>query len=539
MGLQEMPKVTDLGGGRKFWSADFGSFRAKVYVQKQQELADIVNFGYLAPYVLIFEEREMTPEEAVAFSDKEGYSAIAEGASGSVVFIYPASEKGWEDAPETLFADVIANSRIHQYFRDGIVTSKDRFTGKWGENYIRGAIFRTAVYGFGASADHIARHLLKTVNGQFLWGPGEITPACVILERLSVIPAPERRDIPVVSASNSAEVNDALQSACDHLLIKDVPEPEKDFRDFVWKYKRWVGILQENPDLEAMGLVQEPGALTVQTSPDNAGDDAGTEKHRIGYVAYYNRELADAKALPTLLAFHGGGDSAFYIAYESGWYRIAHKYGFLLISVENHLNSTATEMMELIDRLKEKYPIDETRLYASGFSMGGCKSWDLYQEYPERFAALAPMDATFEVGLNVYGQPAPKEINRTVPVPLFYAGGEETPLPELPFQAEKCWDRIRYVFEVNRLKTPYTAKFEERESWEERIWGIRGDEVEKTYDETRDSTLTVRYFRDETGTVTTALASISGQGHECRPHTCEAAWNFMKRFTRPAKSVRS
>lgn len=59
----------------------------------------------------------------------------------------------------------------------------------------------------------------------------------------------------------------------------------------------------------------------------------------------------------------GGGDSAFYIAHESEWYRIANKYGFLLISIENHLNSTATEMIKLIDKLKEKYPIDEKRLY--------------------------------------------------------------------------------------------------------------------------------------------------------------------------------
>ena len=188
--------------------------------------------------------------------------------------------------------------------------------------------------------------------------------------------------------------------------------------------------------------------------------------------------------------------------------------------------------MELLKILKEKYPIDAHRIYASGFSMGGCKSWDLFQEYPETFAALAPMDATFEVGLNVYGQPAPVEINRTHPVPVFYAGGEDSPLPELPFQAEKCCDRIRYVFAVNRLKKPYTARFEEKDSWSGSIWGIEGDSVEKLRDEPRNSTLTIHYFEDENGVCTTALASISNQGHDCRPHTCEAAWQFMSRFTR-------
>ncbi|MBP5661361.1 MAG: hypothetical protein J6X08_08550, partial [Lachnospiraceae bacterium] len=196
------------------------------------------------------------------------------------------------------------------------------------------------------------------------------------------------------------------------------------------------------------------------------------------------------------------------------------------------MNSTATEMVELIAELKTKYNIDEHRIYASGFSMGGCKSWDCFQEYPEVFAGLAPMDATFEVGLNVFGKPAPVEINRDTPVPVFYAGGEVTPLPELPFQAEKCYDRMKYVFEVNRLKTPYDVKFEDRENWTNKIFGIDGDRVERFYDETRDSFLTVNYFEDETGRETTAFAVISGQGHECREHTCEHAWQFLSQFTR-------
>jgi hypothetical protein len=32
--------------------------------------------------------------------------------------------------------------------------------------------------------------------------------------------------------------------------------------------------------------------------------------------------------------------------------------------------------------------------------------------------------------------------------------------------------------------------------------------------------------------VRTAFAGVSGQGHECREHTCEHAWRFMSRFTR-------
>ncbi|MBO2518064.1 MAG: hypothetical protein CW338_12480 [Clostridiales bacterium] len=163
--------------------------------------------------------------------------------------------------------------------------------------------------------------------------------------------------------------------------------------------------------------------------------------------------------------------------------------------------------------------------------MGGCKTWDMYQEYPERFAALAPMDATFDVGKNMFGQDAPR-LNRDTPVPVFYAGGEETPLPELPFQADKCTERIAYVFDVNGIRKPYNVSFDDQSSWENRIWGVNGDSTEKIFDETRNAVLTLHRFNDKAGKEMLALASISPQGHECRQHTCEQAWLFMSRYRR-------
>ena len=531
MGMKAVPEIIPLGDGARCWAHAFESFRVKVYVPREDPLADTVNFGFKAPYLLVFEETERSMEDAVRFAEESGLAEIARQYSTSVVSVFPASGS-WETASPSLFADLIAESRIHEYFRDGVVTAKNRFTGLWEDCFIRGAIYRTCVYGFGASADWLARNCMKTLQGQYLWGPGEITPAVLSLERLSVMPAPEREDIPVISVGNPEEIDRALGHSCRHLLIKREAEYAKDFRCFAGRWRRWCGVLQEEEDMDALGMTEEPAYETVRTSPDNRGDDQGTEEHRIGYVAYYNKDLFSRGPVPLLLAFHGGGDSAFYIADISGWYRIAHKYGFLLVSVENHLNSTAAETVELIEKLKKKYPVDEHRIYASGFSMGGCKSWDLMQEYPQVFAALAPMDATFEVGLNLYGQKAPKEINSSVPVPVFYAGGEITPLPELPFQAGKCLERIRWLFGVNRVKTPYSVRFEDRENWPEKIWGIRGDRVEKTDDPSRGSVLTVNLFESEDGVFRTALASISGQGHECREHTCDRAWRFMAQFTR-------
>ena len=62
---------------------------------------------------------------------------------------------------------------------------------------------------------------------------------------------------------------------------------------------------------------------------------------------------------------------------------------------------------------------------------------------------------------------------------------------------------------------------------------MNGEKTEKVPDASRGSTLTIQYYESEDGVCRTALASVSGQVHECRRHTNENAWKFISRFTRP------
>ena len=525
------PRVHTFEDGSKFWKKTYDKFEAKVFIPVSDPITDIVNFGFMTPYLLVFEEERRAPLEAKAFAEESGLAEIAAGYGGSVVSIYPTNEGGWEEAPEDLFASLISNTKISQYYHDGMAVMRNRFNGEWGESYIRGALLRSYLYGYGKSADYIAQNLLKTVEGDGLYGKGDITPVICVLENLSVIPQPERRDIPVVSIGNSAEINEALTNGLDAVLIKENAEYVSDFNSFMKKYRRMVGYLNEEPDLEEMGVAVEPDYCVVPTAADNRGDDADTTEHKIGYVAYYKKGIMNKEEVPLVLCFHGGGDSAMCMVALSDWHLVVAKNEFLLVSVENHLNSTATEMMSLLAHLKAKYSIDTERIYATGFSMGGCKSWDMFQEYPYVFAALAPMDATFDVGQNAYGQPV-ENINREIPVPVFYVGGEQTPLPELPFQAQKCTDRMAYVLEVNQSKTKYDVQYEERENWENPIWGIDGDVICKDRDENRGSVLTMHLFESENGCCYSVFGSGSPQQHEMRYLNCKNAWKFFTQFRR-------
>lgn len=531
MAMMERPVVSVLADGGKYWEHEYEKFFLKAYIPANDLDGQTLNYGFRAPLLLVFEENRQSRDEAVDFARESGLAEIAASVDSSVLFVYPTNEGGWENATEELYASVIAEVKMDPCYSDGMVALTDFFTREFRGYFIRGAIFRADIYSFGRSADYVARNLLKTIQGEYLWGPGEITPAMCSMQNLSVIPRPERRDIGILSVGNSKEVNDALLD-CRHLLIKSEPDYRADFHSFVRKFKMWCGNQNLEPDFEAMNMTEEAGSTVVKTSPDNRGAFKDTAEHKVGYFAYYNRDIFDKGPAPLVLGFHGGGDSSMFFTFVSGWYEIAHKYGFLFVSLENHMNVTATEAAEVIEHLKRRYSVDEHRIYATGFSMGSGKTWDMFQQYPQIFAGLAPASALFPVRNNPFSPLPEDRLNTTVPVPIFYSGGEKSHLPELPFQADSGLERIRYAAQVNRLKAKFDINSEEKEKWADPIWGEPGDRVEKIYDESRDSTLTVHYYDSEDGVCRTAFASIDNQQHEYRRHTGEQAWKFISQFTK-------
>jgi len=51
----------------------------------------------------------------------------------------------------------------------------------------------------------------------------------------------------------------------------------------------------------------------------------------------------------------------------------------------------AMELMDLIDEVSARHPVDPDRIYITGLSMGGFGSWSLAAQYPEKFAAVVPI----------------------------------------------------------------------------------------------------------------------------------------------------
>ena len=532
MGIFTRPEVEFFSDGGKYFEHTYNNFYLKCYVPATKIDGQVLNYCFRAPFLVVFEEEKYSKEEAIKFAKDSGLADIASSVDSSVVFVYPTCEGGWDNATVDLYIELMAEVKMNPEYEDGIADYYDFFSKEFKGYFVRGAKFRTDIYSFGKSADYCARNLFTTIEGEYLWGPGEITPAMISMEGLSEIPRIDRKDIAILSVGNSHEINKSFES-CQHVLIKDKADYVKDYYSFVKRFKMWCGQIEYEPDLESINLVEEPGYSVVNTSKDHTRKYKDVPTHKVGYFAYYNKGLFDNGPVPLVIGYHGGGDSALFLTFVSGWWEICHKYGFLYVAIENHQFVTPTEAMEVIEDLKTKYNIDEKRIYATGFSMGSAKTWDMFQEYPDVFAGLAPTSALFPIKNNPFGLSlGDPRLNISVSVPIFYTGGEESPLPELPFQDEAALERVQYAASVNKLKVDFKVDFDAKDSWEDSIYGVPGDKIEKIEDPSRGSVLTLNYYESEDGVYRTVFGSVSGQIHECRQHTCEEAWKFISQFTK-------
>jgi predicted esterase len=83
-------------------------------------------------------------------------------------------------------------------------------------------------------------------------------------------------------------------------------------------------------------------------------------------------------------------------------------------------NEVAANLMALIADLTDKLPIDETRIYLTGSSMGGSGSWNAATTYPGVFAAVVPLCGG--------GDPKKAEALKDTPIWAFH-GDQDTEVP--------------------------------------------------------------------------------------------------------------
>jgi len=119
----------------------------------------------------------------------------------------------------------------------------------------------------------------------------------------------------------------------------------------------------------------------------------------VKYLLYVPKEYERGeKCWPLMLFLHGAGERGdnLGLVKKHGPPKIAEQrddFPFVLLSPQcpdGHWWRTDV-LNVLLDEIVAEYRIDEDRVYVTGLSMGGYGTWALAIEYPNRFAAIAPV----------------------------------------------------------------------------------------------------------------------------------------------------
>lgn len=546
MSIERIYQTTTQADGTVIHEFELDGFQTYLYMPASDLQTNLINYGFTGPTLVVFPDKKLAFQELESFARETGLLEIARGNGVGIVFMNPRG-CDWHGEEAGAYEALTGSLSIAQSnFRDGLAILKSDAIPDVIRYNILGSCVRMYVYGFGSGADYIAAHYLKPMAGLTTLGDvgqAELTMVCCTLVGGSVLPKPEKNDIHVVSVSNSEAYNTLLKESCLEVTVEDQLDLKRDFIRMVGNYRRWGGKIVHAYNYAAEGIVDRAESVMLPISEDNLvfakrGPFRRETEHKVGYVTFYDRNL-DVKngKVPLVLVFHGGGDSAYATASLAEWPEIGQKEGFLTVAVEMHLTVSAKEVSALIDHLMEEYSIDPQRIYATGFSMGGIKSWDLYEQIPQRFAALMPMDAIDYVGNNCFGGKT-DSVNQDTLVPLFYIGGVDSFGVELPCHHERAIQRLAYVSKVNQFRTPYSVSLDDRENWQDPLYGVPGDRTEVLHDEMfPESVYTVHYFDSTDGNCYTALMGVTHHAHEIRPFTNRFAWNFVKHFRRTPTGI--
>ena len=123
----------------------------------------------------------------------------------------------------------------------------------------------------------------------------------------------------------------------------------------------------------------------------------GTVRVNIEYLLF-TPEAKQKKKLPMIVFLHGAGERGDKIERVKvhGPPKIVEKrkdFPFIVLSPQCPRGQwwKSEVLVQLIDTVIAKHPVDPDRVYLTGLSMGGYGSWDLATKFPDRFAAVAPI----------------------------------------------------------------------------------------------------------------------------------------------------
>lgn len=219
--------------------------------------------------------------------------------------------------------------------------------------------------------------------GGYAWdGVDPDAARSALAARLAALPA----------ADDPAQVSARVCAAARLELLRSRPDPEDTAQSLVDPLALRAELEQELTGLEAGRdpYRRATGASWRAFSLPGGGKTDQLVRYRVQVPAGFDPQAG--RRLPLLIAFHGyqGDENMFTFAYGRGaLHRLAARQGVLLVTprTEPFLRSPAA-FERLLDELADDYPLDRTRIWLLGHSMGAQAAALLARAHAEQLAGV-------------------------------------------------------------------------------------------------------------------------------------------------------
>ena len=184
---------------------------------------------------------------------------------------------------------------------------------------------------------------------------------------------------------------------------------------------------------QSIELPQSGQTWNLQTGPKDLLSDSGLkadETESLSYLLFLpkNESRKTENGYPLILFLHGMGErgsnpvNVARIGLPSLLKKsaVAQEFPFIVVSPQCPDGKcwSAKQLSLFLDKIVEKYPVDKSRIYLTGLSMGGFGTWSLLSERPDAFAVAIP----------ICGGCDPKNAPKLVNTPIWAFHGDCDPV---------------------------------------------------------------------------------------------------------------